>query len=126
MTTPSNLWGDEWGRAPRRLPAVDQMLSRRRARRMSRRFAGVGVGIAAARLQEIAAGGLVAPDEMVDVDFALAAIEIKRADRLAKIKRNQRRSIQWLIVAGMVLTALNLLVCMAYVFVTLALHESPF
>jgi hypothetical protein len=93
---------------------------------MSRRFAGVGVGIAAARLQEIAAGALAAPHELVDVDFALVAIEIKREERLAKFKRNQRRGIRWLIVAGMVLAALNLLVCMAYVFVTLALHESPF
>jgi hypothetical protein len=93
---------------------------------MSRRFAAVGVGIPAARLQEIAAGAPVAPDESADVNFALVASGIRREERLAKFKRSQRRGIRWLIVAGLVLAALNLLFCMAYVFVILALHEAPF
>lgn len=93
---------------------------------MSQRFAGVGVGIPPARLQEIAAGAPPAADELVSVDFALAAIEIKREERLAKFKRSQRRGIRWLIVAGLVLVALNLLLCMAYIFIGLVLHELPF
>ena len=91
---------------------------------MSRRFADVGVGIPAARLQQLAAGAPFASDELVDVNFALCATEIKRQERRAKWKRSQRRATQWLIVAGLVLAALNLLLCMAYVFISLALHES--
>ncbi|MGH3971557.1 MAG: hypothetical protein ACRDTV_26550, partial [Mycobacterium sp.] len=98
---------------------------RRRARKMSRRFAGVGVGIPAARLREIAAGAPFASDEQVSVSFALAATELKREERIAKLQRRRRRAIYWLIVAGMVLAALNLLLCMTYVFIVLALHESP-
>lgn len=93
---------------------------------MSRRFAGVGVGIPAARLQEIAAGAPVASDELVEVNFALAATEIKREERRAKLKRSQRRGIRLLMVVGLVLVALNVLLCMAYLFVSLALHEWPF
>jgi hypothetical protein len=93
---------------------------------MSQRFAGVGVGIPAARLQEIAAGAPPASEELVSVEFALAAIEIKREERLAKFKRSQRRGIRWLIVAGLVLVALNVLLCMTYIFISLVLHEWPF
>lgn len=92
---------------------------------MSRRFADVGVGIPAARLQEIAAGAPHSSDELVDVNFALAATEMKRQERRAKFKRNQRRALYWFIVGGMVLAALNLLLCMTYGFIVLALHESP-
>ncbi|MGH3563147.1 MAG: hypothetical protein ACRDTN_15530 [Mycobacterium sp.] len=92
---------------------------------MSRRFDGVGVRIPAARLREITAGAPFASDELVDVNFALAATEIKREQRLARVKRTQRRAIRWLIVAGLVLAALNLLICMGYIFISLALHESP-
>lgn len=102
------------------------MLSRRRARRMSRRFAGVGVGIPAVRLQEIAAGAPIAFEELMDVRFALTATEIKRAERLAKFERRRRVWIRFLIVAVLILAALNLLLCMAYVFIGLVLHEAPF
>ncbi len=125
MATPANLWGSEWGRPPNRLHVRHQVLSRRRARRMSKRFAGVGVGIPAARLQEIAAGAPCASNEMTDVSFALAVSEIKRQERLARFKRGQRCGVRLLIVAGMVLVAMNFLLCMAYLFFSLALHESP-
>jgi len=92
---------------------------------MSRRFAEVGVGIPAARLREIAAGAPSASEELIDVTFALAATEMKRQERVAKFKRRRRRAMHWLIAAGMVLAALNLLLCMTYGFVTLVLHESP-
>ncbi len=91
---------------------------------MSRRFAGVGVGIPATRLQQIAAGAPFASEELVDVKFALWAAELKRQERRAQVKRAQRRVVHWLIVGGLVLAALNLLLCIAYVFVSLALHES--
>lgn len=61
---------------------------------------------------------------MVDVNFALCATEMKRQDRRAKLKRRQRQVVHWLVVGGLILAALNLLLCMAYVFVSLALHES--
>lgn len=125
MATPASLWGREWERPPHRLHVRHQVLSRRRARRMSRRFADVGVGIPAARLQEIAAGAPFATNELTDVNFALAVTEIKREERLAKVKRCQRCGIRLLIVASMVLVALNFLLCMAYLFFSLALHESP-
>ena len=81
---------------------------------MSRRFAGVGVAIPPERLQQIAAGAPVAGGEMMDVNFALAASEMKRDERLAKFQRGQRRGWRWLIVAALVLVSLNLLVCIAY------------
>lgn len=93
---------------------------------MSRRFADVGVCIPAARLREITAGAPLRPAESVDVNFALAATEIRREQRLARAKRTRARLIQWLIVAGLVLAALNLLICIGYGFVVLALHEQPF
>ncbi len=93
---------------------------------MSRRFAGVGVPIPATRLREIVAGAPVADDELADVNFALTASEIKRAERHAKFERSHRRGIRWLIAAGLVLVVLNALLCMAYLLFTLAQHASPF
>ena len=120
MTTPS--WADGWG--SRRLAADfrDRVPSRRQARRMSRRFAGVGVGIPPARLQEIAAGAPASDDESANVKFALAATEIQREARLAKFAQRRRRCVWWLIVAGLVLVALNSLVCMAYIILGAAQH----
>ena len=93
---------------------------------MSRHFADVGVGIPAARLREIASGAPVDTDEWIDVEFGLVACEIRREQRLAKIARSRRRCTRWLIVAGMVLVALNALLCMAYVMLTYMEHAAPF
>jgi hypothetical protein len=93
---------------------------------MSRRFACVGVGIPATRLQEIAAGAPVAGDEMTDVSFALAATELVREQRHANVQRNQRRAIRWLIVAGMIIVALNALLCAALLLFSLAQHALPY
>lgn len=125
MTTWSNLWGDGSSKMPQDFHLQDQALSRRQARQMSRRFADVGVGIPATRLREIAAGSPVGSEELVDVNFALAATEMKRQERVAKFKRSRRRAVYWVIVAGMILAALNLLLCMTFLFIILALHESP-
>lgn len=90
---------------------------------MSRRFAGVGVRIPAARLRQLAAGAPPASAESVDYTFALAATEIMREQRLARAQRNRRRLVHALIVAGLMVAALNLLICMGYLFISLALHE---
>ena len=104
----------------------DRALTRGQARRMSRRFGDVGVVIPATRLRQISAGGRAGEAELTDVSFAIAATEIQREERLAKLKRNQRRLVRWLIVAGLVLLLLNALLCMAYVFFSMALHAYPY
>ena len=103
----------------------DGVLTRRQARRLSRRFDGVGVTIPATRLRQLAAGANAGEDELTDVGFALTVTEIQREQRHAKLKRGQRRVIHWLIVAGLVLLILNSLLCMAYLFFSVALHASP-
>lgn len=104
----------------------DGALTRRQARRLCRRFGDVGVRIPATRLQQIAAGARAEDDELTDVSFALAATEIQREQRLAKLRRSQRRLVRWLIVAGLILLLLNTLLCMAYLFFSLALHAYPY
>jgi hypothetical protein len=126
MTTTPNLQGDEWGRRPHPMHMRGRVLSPRQARQMSRRFAGVGVGIPAARLHKIATGAPVADDESADVNFAVAAIELKREARIAKLERSRRRCTRWLIVSGMILVLLNLLLCVACLLFSLAQHTSPF
>ena len=106
--------------------AGDRSLNRRQVRRLSRRFAGVGVPIPAARLHEIASGGPASEDELVDVNFALAATQMLGEERRAKRGRAQRRCVHWLIVAGSILVALNLLLCLGLAFFVLAQHSSPF
>ena len=63
---------------------------------------------------------------MTDVSFALTATELQREERHAKLKRSQRRAVRWLIVAGLTLLVLNSLLCMAYLFLSLTLHTSPY
>jgi hypothetical protein len=104
----------------------DGALTRRQARRLSRRFGDVGVAIPAMRLQQIAAGASAGDKELSDVNFALAATEFEREERLAKLKRSQRRAVHCLIVAGLILLVLNSLLCMAYLFFSLALHAAPY
>jgi hypothetical protein len=101
-------------------------LSNRQARRMSRRFAVVGVGIAPARLRDMSAGAQLSEDELTDVNFALVATEFNREARRAKLARGRRCGTHWLIVAGVVLVMLNMLACMAYLFFSLATHTSPY
>lgn len=116
MTTPSNSFAGVWE------IARDHALGRRKARQISRRFADVGVGIAPARLQEIAAGSPCEANELMDLKFALTATEVQREYRQAKFHHIRRCGIQWLIVAGMVLLLLNVLVCMAYAVLSMAQH----
>lgn len=90
---------------------------------MSRRFAGVGVKIPAARLRQLAAGAPPASSESIDYTFAMTATEFQREQRQARAQRNRRRLVHALIVAGLMVAALNLLICMGYVFISLALRE---
>jgi hypothetical protein len=116
MTTPSNPLAGVW-EIPR-----DHAPGNWAARRISRRCARVGVPIAPGRLQQIAAGAPCAASELIDLKFALTATEIQREERLTKFERRRRCGIQWLIVAGMVLVLLNLLICIAYVVLSMAQH----
>jgi hypothetical protein len=104
----------------------DQALSRGQARRMSRRFGHVGVTIPAARLRQISAGAQVGQDELTDVSFAVAATQIEREERQAKLRRNKRQLIRWLIVAGLVLLLLNSLMCLAYLFFSITVSTYPY
>lgn len=92
---------------------------------MSRRFAGVGVEIPAARLRALTAGEPPVADESINVSFALAATAVQREQRQSRSLRTRRRAVHLLIVAGLMIAALNVLICMGYVFISLALHESP-
>ena len=67
----------------------------------------------------------VLDDELIEVSFALGVTEIQREQRLAKFERTRRRGVRWLVVAGMVLVALNLLLCVAYIIFSLAQQPSP-
>jgi hypothetical protein len=126
MTTTSKPWPNEWGSLQHQMHIRAQVLSRGQARRMSRRFAGVGVGVPAAHLRAMAAGTPFPEDELADVSFALAATEMRREERHAKFARTRRRGTQWLLVAGLVLLMLNLLICIAYGMFVLFEHASAF
>jgi hypothetical protein len=104
----------------------DRALTRRQARRLSRRFGGVGVEIPAARLRQLAGGATAGDDELTDVNFAIAATEFEHEQRAAKLKHSQRLVVHWLIVAGLVLLLLNALLCMAFLFFSLAMHTYPY
>lgn len=113
MVAPSNL-GD------------GQLLGRSQARRMSRRFADVGVEISPARLRSIAAGTTATSDEWADVQFALVATATRREQRRTRVSRAKHRAVHGLVVVLLVLTALNLLASTVYIMLSLLLHQSPF
>jgi len=117
MATPLDPWTPGWG---------GPVLGRRQARRLSRRFADVGVGIPPARLREMSAGAPAADDELTDVGFALAATGIRRQQRHARFEHGRRCAIRWLIVVGMVLLVLNVLLSVAYVMLSLAQQAASY
>jgi hypothetical protein len=124
VTTPSNPCGDERWQISHQLQMRHQILGRRRARRLCRHFARVGVGTAPERLQQMVAGMPVTDDEVTDLNFALIATHIKSEERSAKRKRLQRCGMRALMFAGMVLIVLNFLFCLAYVLLNLT-HQAP-
>jgi hypothetical protein len=123
--TPSSPWGDERGQLSHRFQLQNQFLNRRQARRLSRRFARVGVNTPPERLRQMLAGGLVAAGEVADVNFAFIAMQLKREQLVAKFKRLKRRGARSLIFVGLVLVTLNFLFCMAYALFSLTLEAAP-
>ncbi|MDR3659587.1 MAG: hypothetical protein P4L86_04095 [Mycobacterium sp.] len=91
----------------------DDPLSRAHARRMSRRFAAVGVLIDPGRLQQIAAGADTIGNEYIDVTFAMVAMTYAVDNRSAKRARARRQTTRGLLVAGMVVLSLCMLIAMA-------------
>jgi hypothetical protein len=125
VTTPWNPWGDERRKLSHQLLMRGHILGRRRARRLSERFARVGVETPPERLREMMAGAPAADDEVMDVNFALIAIQFNHEERVAKFKRLQRRGTRSLMFAGLVLVVLNFLFCAAYLLLNLAQEAPP-
>ena len=94
-------------------------------RRLSRRFGTVGVDIPAARLREIADGAPASEGEWVDVSFALVATNLLTDQRRSKRSRARQRLVHWSIVAGAVVVALNILLCLGLLFFVLTQHGYP-
>jgi hypothetical protein len=123
--TPSNPWGNERGQLSERFQLRNQVLSHRQARRLSRRFARVGVNTPPDRLRQMLAGAPFAYGEMADVNFAFIAMQLKREQLAAKYKRLKRRGARSLLFVGLVLVTLNFLFCMAYALFSLTLEAAP-
>jgi hypothetical protein len=125
VMTPSNPWGDDRGQLSKRLRLHNQVLSHRQARRLSRRFASVGVETQPHRIQQLLAGIPLAAGEAADINFALIALQLRREQLMAKYARLKRRGARSLIFVGLVLVTLNFLFCMAYALFSLTLESSP-
>ncbi len=125
MTTPSDRWGDEREHLSHQLHTRYQTLGRVRARRLCQRFAGVGVQTAPGRLRAMVAGMPAAANEVMDVQFALIALQMNREARAARIKRMKRRGTRSLMFAGLVLVVLHFLLCVAYLLLNLAQQATP-
>ena len=123
--TPSNPWGNERGQLSHRLQMHNQILLRRQARRLSRRFERVGVNTPPERLQQMLAGAPVTAGEVADVNFAFIAARLQQEESAAKFKRLKRCGARSLIFVGLVLVTLNFLLCMAYLMFSLTLETAP-
>ncbi len=64
--------------------SMDQAVTRRQARRMSRDFAEVGMEMSEARVREISAGAEPTDQETHDIEFALRATEGEHRQRLVR------------------------------------------
>ncbi|OBF04328.1 hypothetical protein [Mycobacterium sp. 852002-10029_SCH5224772] len=80
----------------------------------------MGVRTAPERLREMLAGAPLAAHELINVNFALIAIQLDRESRAARYKRLRQRGTRSLMFAGLIMVVLNFLVCMAYVLLNLA------
>jgi hypothetical protein len=123
--TPSNPWGNDGGQLSQRFQLRNQVLSRRQARRLSRRFARVGVNTPPERLCQMLAGVPFAAGEVTDLNFAFIATRLRREQLSAKFKRLKRRGARSLLFVGLVLVTLNFLFCMAYALFSLTLEAAP-
>lgn len=104
----------------------DSVRSGGELRRLSRQFSAVGVDIPPARLREIADGAPSTEGEWVDVSFALVATNLLTEQRRTRRVHARRRLVQWGIVAGAVVVALNVLLCLGLLFFVLTQHTSPY
>lgn len=123
--TPSDPWGNERGQLSQPFQLRNQVLSRGQARRLSRRFARVGVNTPPERLRLMLSGVPVAAGEASDVSFAFIATRLRSEHLSAKLKRLKRRGARSLIFVGLVLVTLNFLFCMAYALFSLTLEAAP-
>jgi hypothetical protein len=123
--TPSTPWGNERGHLPERLRVGSQIVGRRQARRLSRRFARVGITTPPDRLRQMLAGAPAADAEVADFNFALIATQFKRDQFRARVRRIKRRGARSLLFVGMVLVTLNFLFCMAWALFNLTLEAPP-
>ena len=120
--TPSTPRGHHRGQL---LRASDQVVGRWQARRLSRRFARVGVSTSPDRLRQMLAGSPVAQAEVCDFDFARIAAQFERDQFRARVRRVKRRGARSLLFVGMVLVTLNFLFCMAWALFNLTLDAAP-
>src|SRR5271156_3075144 len=125
VMTPSTPWGNERGQLPQRLRFGSQIVGRRQARRLSRRFARVGITTPPDRLRQMLAGAPAAYAEVADFNFALIATQFKRDQFRARVRRMKRRGARALIFVGMVLVTLNFFFFMAGPFLNLTLGPPP-
>jgi hypothetical protein len=123
--TPSTPWGHQRGHLPPRLQVGRHLTGRRQARRLSRRFARVGVRTSPDRLQTMLAGSPAAYAEVADFNFAVIATQFKRDQFHARVRRMKRRGARSLLFVGMVLITLNFLFCMAWALFNLTLDAAP-
>jgi hypothetical protein len=76
-------------------------------------------------LREIAAGAPASEREWVDVSFALVATNLVSDQRRTRRSRAQKRLAHWAVVAGAVVVALNVLLCLGLLFFVLTQHGYP-
>ncbi|WP_231997367.1 hypothetical protein [Mycobacterium sp. 1245111.1] len=123
--TPTTPWGNERGQLPQRLRVGSHLASRRQARRLSRRFARVGVSTSPDCLRQMLAGSPAAWADVADFQFAVIATQYRRDQFNARVRRMKRRGARSLLFIGMVLVTLNFLFCMAWALFNLALESPP-
>ncbi|WP_445165376.1 hypothetical protein ACTXG7_15765 [Mycolicibacterium sp. Dal123E01] len=107
-------------------PRLPTRQTGRQLKRMSRNFAGVGVGIPPERLQQIAKGETATEDELVDVSFALTATQLISEKRRSKRGRAQQHCVRGAIVGVAILIAINVLLCLGLLLFVLTQHTSPY
>lgn len=112
--------------APSHLRLAGRPVSRRRLRRMSRRFAAVGVNLSADRLAEIAGGAPATDAELTDVAFAETATRFRDEQGRARRSRASRRCVHSAIVIGATVIALASVLLLGLTFFFLAEQTSPF
>src|ERR1700677_4299260 len=123
--TPSTPWGNERGQHPQRFRVGNQIVCRWQARRLSRRFARVGITTPPDRLRQMLAGAPAAYAEVADFKFALIATQFKRDQFRARVRRMKRRGTRSLLFVGMVLVTLIFFFCLPWSLFNLTVEAPP-